>query len=90
MRRPMEALLLVLIFQFLSTPSTMAQIRPETSASSAFSEPEGRPKSEGDYRPNVPGQPKVGAPERTGALSRSKGPFENQVHKGSDPMANGK
>ena len=63
-----------------------AQIRPESSGKPSSSEPEANPKAEGEYRPNEPGQPEVGSTARGG----SQAPFENQIHKGSDPSANGK
>ena len=63
-----------------------AQIKPESSGKPSLSEPEPNPRGEGDYRPNEPAQPEVGATARRGASSA----FENQIHKGSDPSANGK
>ncbi len=63
-----------------------AQIKPESSGKPSSSEPEPNPQGEGDYRPNKPGQPEVGATARSGAPS----PYENQIDKGSDPSANGK
>ncbi len=63
-----------------------AQIKPESSGKPSSSEPEPNPRGEGDYRPNTPGQPKVGATARSGAPS----PYENQIRKDSDPSVNGK
>lgn len=63
-----------------------AQIKPKSSGKPSSSKPEPNPRGEGDYRPNEPGHPEVGASARRGASS----PFENQTHKGSDTSANGK
>ena len=63
-----------------------AQIKPESSGKPSSSEPEPKARGEGDYRPNEPGQPAVGAAARSGAQS----PFQNKINKGSDPSANGK
>lgn len=68
------------------TGDGFSQIKPESSGKPSSSEPEPRVHSEGEYRPNEPGQPEVGGISKSGSST----PFENQTHKGSDPSANGK
>ena len=70
----------VMIGSLLVASGAFAQIKPDTSGNPSANEPE---------TSSAPGG-RLGAVPGTAGTASSPGPVENQVRKGSDPMANGK
>ncbi len=70
----------VMIGSMLVASGASAQIKPDTSGKPSANEPETSSEAKGSLGPGASTRGTAGSP----------GPVENQVRKGSDPMANGK